>query len=64
MKLHRLLWTRPAVEVLLLLRRDAEVQLPAPADAWPWAWPYASPMHIPTALLPQYQTYERTEKWS
>jgi hypothetical protein len=57
MKLHRLLWTRPAADVLLLLRRDA--QLPVPADPWPHAWPYANPMYRPTQLLP---TYERTDR--
>ncbi len=51
---QRLLWTRPAVEVLNHIRHEM-AEYPPPADPYPHAWPYASPMHIPTDFLPLYE---------
>lgn len=55
MNVDRLLWTRPALEVLRILADLAEER---PVDPWPHAWPY-TPLTAPTAYLPVYERKEQ-----
>ena len=54
---QRLLWTRPAVEVLRIIREMATY--PPASDPYPHAWPYAGPDYVPTQYLPLYERKEQ-----